>query len=141
MDITSYQKIDSSPFLVCVTPSLLGSQTTYKKNIFSNSFLKICLWYSFSVSQPWLTWEGSLELNPLIQNSVQQDYLPELYPPVSPFRLNMFSLLSSCFIAPIKCRLPCPFPKMFVGYPGDEVRILPSSQKNSHFPHQKNLPY
>ena len=26
-----------------------------------------------------MIWKSSLELNPLIQNSVQQDYLPELY--------------------------------------------------------------
>ena len=28
----------------------------------------------------WLTWKTSLELNPLTLSSVQQDYLPELYP-------------------------------------------------------------
>ena len=54
--------------------------------------------------------ELSLELNLLIQNSIQQDYLPELYP-----------------IIPINI-----YVKLF-GW----GRIPPNRQKFTHFPHQK----
>ena len=39
-----------------------------------------CLQRTFSVTQSWLIWKSLLEPNPLIQNNVLQDYLPELYP-------------------------------------------------------------
>ena len=35
---------------------------------------------AFSVTQSWHIWKNSLGLNSLIQNSVQEDHLPELYP-------------------------------------------------------------
>ena len=53
-----------------------------------------------------------LELNPLIQNSVQQDYLPELHPIIP---INIYRKPWRWGIIP------------------------PNSQKCTHFPHQKNL--
>ena len=45
--------------------SLPRSQTTYwKKWLFDNFYQKFCLWSIFSVTQSWLNWISSLELNP-----------------------------------------------------------------------------
>ena len=41
----------------------------------------LCLWCTFSVSQSLVIWKTSLELNPLIQNNDEQDYLFPLYLP------------------------------------------------------------
>ena len=50
----------------------------------------------------WNSWKSLLELNPLIQNIAQQDYLPELFvPPVS-------SLLSKIYPSFILALLPLP---------------------------------
>ena len=44
--------------------------------VFRHKFYpKFCLWRTLSVSQSWLIWKSSLELNCVIQNNVQQDYL------------------------------------------------------------------
>ena len=52
-----------------------------------NFFQKFYLMHAFSITQSWLIWKSSLELNLLIQNSVQQDYLPELFPITSPLNI------------------------------------------------------
>ena len=70
-----HQKVESPRLSPDYTPriakmSLIALEKFYQK---------FCLWRIFSTTQSWLIWKSSLELNPLIQNSVQQDYLIELY--------------------------------------------------------------
>ena len=70
-----HQKVESPRLSPDYTPriakmSLIALEKFYQK---------FCLWRIFSTTQSWLIWKNSLELNPLIQNSVQQDYLIELY--------------------------------------------------------------
>ena len=64
------------------------SQTTYLGKrymsliVFRHKFHQtFCLWDKLLGSQSWLIWKNSLELNRLIQNNVQQDYLLSLYLP------------------------------------------------------------
>ena len=82
----------------------------YLQQLLDKFYQTFCLRHAFSVTQLWLIWKSSLELNPLIQNSVQQDYLPELYPIIP---LNIY------------------------GKPWGWGRINPNSQKCAHFFHQK----
>ena len=51
-------------------------------------------------------------LNPLVQNSVQQNYIPELYPLYSPSYHKMFHLISPCLLPPpcMDCSTPSPKP-------------------------------
>ena len=65
----------------------------------------------FSASQSWFIWKSSLKLNTLLQNSVQQEYLTELYPLYFPC-YQKCSLLWCCFIVPTKCGLS-PLPTNF----------------------------
>ena len=73
-----------------LSPPVPWSQTIYRTCI-SNNFRQvlsnICLRRAFSITQPWLIWKSLLGLNPLMQNNVQQDYLPKKYPIIS---LNIF---------------------------------------------------
>ena len=59
---------------------------------------------------PWLIWKTSLELNLLVQNSVLQNYLPELYPLYSSSYQTMFHLLWFCLLPPpcIDCSISSP---------------------------------
>ena len=62
--------------------------------------------------------KSSLELNPLIQNGVQQDYLPELYPKYPRFDQKCPFFDVALLHAPgVDCS---PFPRTFVRNPGDE---------------------
>ena len=59
-----------------------------------------------------LIWKSSLELNLLVQNSVQQNYVPDLYPCIPNLPKNVsppFILL----VAPTMYGLPCPFPQTY----------------------------
>ena len=61
-------------------PSLNYRPHIWKKKasliVFRRKFYQnFCQWRIFSVPQSGLILKGSLELNPLIQNNVQQDYL------------------------------------------------------------------
>ena len=67
-----------------------------------------------------------MELNPLIQNSVQQNYLSELYPQsYQKSSLNPLVLL----VVPTRCGLSCPFPQTFGGNPIDGGMIPHSCKK------------
>ena len=57
---------------------------------FYKFYQKICLWRIYLATKSWLIWKSLSELNPLIQISVQQDYLPELYPIIE---LNLYEKL------------------------------------------------
>ena len=103
------------------------------------------LWRAFSVTQTWLIWKSLMNLGPLIQNSVLQDYLPELHLRYLP-SYQKCPLLWYCLFAPTRCGLSPPLPldlyeKLWSwGEGGVGVGILPNNQKFSHFPHHKNPP-
>ena len=77
-----------------------------------------------------------MELSPLIQNSVHQDYLPELYRRYLP-SYQKSSFLWGCFVAPARCGLS-PLLLNLYRKPWRWRRIIPNSQKFSGFRHQKN---
>ena len=102
-----------------LSDSVPWSHSIYWKNryllqLWDKFYQKFCLRHAFSVTQSWLIWKSSSELNPLILSSVQQDYLSELYPII---RLNIY------------------------GKPWWCGRITPKSQNCTHFPHQKKTQY
>ena len=98
-----------SPF-VPWSNSVYWGKKSYLQQLLDKFYETFCLRHVFWVKQSWLTWKISLELNPLIQNSVQQDYLPELYPIIP---LNIY------------------------GKTWGWKRITSNSQTFIHFPHQK----
>ena len=110
------QKVWTFPFCWISTPlknwfPLSPDHTQYiGKKVSLTAFRQILSKLAFSVTQSRLIWKSSLELNALIQNSVQQDYLPELYPIVP---LNGY------------------------GKHWGWGWITRNSQKFTHFPHQK----
>ena len=77
--------------------------------------------------------KAQLKLSPLIQNSVQQDYLPESYTRYLP-SYRKYQLLHP---PGVDCS---PLPLNFYGKSWGWCKIPPNSQKFTHFPHQKNLP-
>ena len=78
-----------------------------------------------------------MELSPLIQNSVQQDYFPELYPMYLPSS-QICSLLWCCFVAPSKCGLP-PSPELL--WEILEMEENPTQQPNIYlFPPSRKSP-
>ena len=72
LNITHLQKIESTCPLI--TDHIL------EKKVLDKFYQKFSIRHTFSVIQSWIFWKNLLELNSLIQNSVQQDYLPEFYP-------------------------------------------------------------
>ena len=78
--------------------------------------------------------KAQLKLSPLIQNRVQQDYLPESYARHLPSYQKCHKI-----VAPTRCGL-LPLPLNFYGKPLGWGKILPNSQKFIRFPHQKNPP-
>ena len=68
------------PFLFCwISPSpknWVPLSPDYIPYIVDEFCQKFCLRHAFSVTQSWLICKSYLELNPWIQSSVQQDYLP-----------------------------------------------------------------
>ena len=65
----------------CLTQFFSWSQTSYLEKkvsltVFRHKFYqKFCLWCTFSVSQSWIIWKSSFELNTSKEIRVQQDYL------------------------------------------------------------------
>ena len=78
--------------------------------------------------------KARLKLSPLIQNSVQQDYIPESY-------ASYLHSYQKCqkVVATTSCGLSL-LPLNLYGKPWVWEKILPNSQKVTHFPHQKNSP-
>ena len=100
------------PLLLNITPTkVLSPSITYWKKgwksllAFRQILPKIYTcgvhfqWHSHDVFQ-----KSSLDLNPLMQNSVQYGFLPELYLMYPPF-YQKGSLLWCCFVAPTMCGL------------------------------------
>ena len=78
--------------------------------------------------------KAQLKVSPLIQNRVQQDYIPESYAR----HLTSYQKCPKMF-APTRYGLFPPPLNLYVKLWG-WVKILPNSQKFTHFPHQKNPP-
>ena len=88
---------------------LMADHTLEKiASLLDKCYQKFCLRRIFSATQSWLIWKSSLKLSPLIQDRVQQDYLPEIY---SIILLNLY------------------------GKTWGWGRIPANSQKFTHFPH------
>ena len=121
---------ESSRFSSCLTPSLPWLQITYWRKVSLKAFrqilpkmLSLVNIFSFIITT---CLKSSLQLNPLIQNSVQQNYLPEFYPMYPHFIKNVWTAL------PLPSNLP------FRRNPVDEGKIPQSTEKeNAHFPYQK----
>ena len=79
-----------------------------------------------------LSEKAQLKLSPLIQNRVQQDYLPESY-------ARHLSSNQKChkIVAPTRCGL-LPLPLILYGKPWGCGKILSNSQTFTHLPHWKN---
>ena len=76
-----------------------------------------------------------MEINRIIQNSVQHNYLPELYP-LYPQPYKKMPPSPPC----MDC--PTPSPKPFVwGKSCRQGENSAQKRKNAHFPHQKNPPH
>ena len=73
-----------------------------------------------------------LKLSLLIQNSFQQDYIPESY---ARYLLSYPKYQKN--VAPTRCGLS-PLPLKLYAKPWGLEKILPNSQKFAGFPHQKN---
>ena len=71
-------------------------------------------------------WKDMMELSPLIQNSIQQDYLPELYLRHLP-SYQKCHLLWCCFVASTMCGLSL-FPWIFMGKTGDGKESYPTTK-------------
>ena len=78
--------------------------------------------------------KARLKLSPLIQNSVQQDYIPEAYA-----RYLLSYQKCQKIVATTRCGLS-PLPLNLYGKPWRWMKILPSCQNFNHFLHQKNSP-
>ena len=76
--------------------------------------------------------KAQLKLSLLIQNRVQQDYLPESYARHLPSYQKCHKI-----VAPTRCGLS-PLPLNLCGKPWGWGKILPNNQKFTHFSHQKN---
>ena len=142
LDVTPHQKIESSLFPLCSIPSFPWLQTTYWKKVSLIHFRKILpkmllVVHILTVLLSQLIWKSSLELNPLIQSSFQQNYLPELFPLY--LTKNVFHR-SVLLVVPTRYELSFPFLQTFEGNPVNGGRIPTSSKKINHFLHQKNLP-
>ena len=111
LDITSpppppppHQKIES-PIPPLITDHILESLIALISLIAFRQILpKKLPACAFSVTQSWLIWKSSLELNLLIPNSVQQDHFLELYP-VYLSSYKKCSFLWCCCVAPTRCGL------------------------------------
>ena len=85
------------------------------------------------------SWRGVLALkaqlkpSPLIQNRVQQDYLPESYGSHLPSYQKCRKI-----VAPTRSCGLFPLPLNLYGYHWGWRKILPNSQKFTHLPQQKN---
>ena len=78
--------------------------------------------------------KAELKLSPLIQNTVQQDYLPESYASHLPSYQKCHKI-----VAPTRCGL-FPVPLNLYGKPWGWGKILLNIQKVTPFPHQKTPP-
>ena len=78
--------------------------------------------------------KAQLKLSPLIQNSVQQDYLPKSYARHLPSYQKCHEI-----VAPTRSGL-FPIPLNLYGKRWGWKKILANSQKFTHFPHQENPP-
>ena len=72
-----------------------------------------------SVRQLWLSWKSSIKTKSLIQNSVQQDYLPESY-----YAKHLLSY-QKCHETGVDCS---PFPWTFMGNPGNGEKSYPTAK-------------
>ena len=76
--------------------------------------------------------KAQLKLSPLIENRVQQDYLPESYARHLPSYQKCHEIVS-----PTRCGL-FTLPLNLYGKSWGWEKILPNSQEFTYFPHQKN---
>ena len=90
---------------------------------------------TFSVKQSWLIWKILMELILVIQNSVQQDYRPEMYPSYQ--NISSFNVVS-LHRPGLASHLPPPPTPKSLWKPWGWGKLLPNSQKFAHFPQQKN---
>ena len=113
----------------------MGNSTYWEKKVFLTAFRQVltkilpAAWIQLQNYD--LFEKAQLELSSLIQNRVQQDYLPESYAP----HLHSYQKCHK-IVAPTRCGL-FPLPVNIYGKPWGCGKILPNSQKFTHFPHQK----
>ena len=82
----------SHPIPLLIAGRIFGKKVSLIiSNLWHQFYPKFCLWPAFSVSQSCVIWKSSLELNLLMQNSVQHDYFLESFAlPCVPWAVSPF---------------------------------------------------
>ena len=115
LDVTPHQKIESSPFPSCLTPSLPWLQITYWRKvslIVFRQILSIILSAVHIFSSIITTYlKKVIGIKSLSTKQRQAELSPRIIPPVFPILQKMYHFLSSCLLPLPYMDFPTLFPK------------------------------